>query len=548
MGITRTLARWRALAWALLIVTIVMPTSTIAARQAAETIPTVRGNSAQTGEFPGPGPSADPEIFWRFDTGGGYVNPPVIADGRAFVTGGSGLFAIDAASGARLWQTEFGGSFTSATIAGETLYAGNIDYDRNRTQVVALEAATARPLWVVPTTGRADGVTAAQGHVFVATANPPGSRQATFSALHDASGKVLWQVTADGQFSRPAVAGDLVYVGSADGTLRAFAIADGSEAWRAEVEGGVGSPAVAGDLVVVGSGGALFALDAATGEQRWQFETGAYSALPAIANGQVYVSGSGDHTLDALDAATGETIWSYQADSEMGAPSVADGIVYVGTGSGTLLAIGAEDGKLRWQLPVGSSLATTSAVIADGIAYIGTGTTGELTAVAGGTPTLPSASGTTPTGEGTAEYASQSFGFRLTYDPSVWEPRNPSADSIRLTDGTSYVSISGSRTLPQNAVQCLDESADSLSLTSSRQDYTPMLDASGAPVRQESSWAAFGVYTFIGKSGDTLFERIECRTLPGDRGVVFVLQSGPLDAYDEEATTFEALMSGLSLG
>jgi outer membrane protein assembly factor BamB len=547
MGITRKLARWRAVPWTLLIVAMVMPTSTIAARQAAETIPTVRGNTAQTGEFPGPGPSADPEILWRFDTGGGYVNPPVIADGRAFVTGGSGLFAIDAASGARLWQTEFAGSFSSATIAGETLYAGNID-DTFRTQVVALDMTTARPLWTAPTSGRADGVTAAAGRVFVATANPPGSRQATFSAFHDAAGKALWQVTADGQFSRPAVASDLVYVGSADGTLRAFAIADGREAWRAEVGGWVGSPAIAGDLAVVGSGGTLFALDAATGEGRWQFETGAFSALPAVAGGRVYVSGSGDHTLDALDAATGEPVWSYQADSEMGAPSVADGIVYVGTGSGALLAIGAEDGQLRWQLPVGASLATTSAIVADGIAYVGTGTTGELTAVAGGAPALPGASGTRPTGGATAEYASQSFGFRLTYDPSVWEPRNPSADGIHLTDGISSVSISGSSTLPQDAVPCLDESADSLSLTSSRQDYTPMLDASGAPIRQESPWAAFGVYTFIGKAGDRRFERIECRTLPEGRGVVFALQSGPLDAYDKEATTFEALMSGLALG
>jgi outer membrane protein assembly factor BamB len=77
--------------------------------------------------------------------------------------------------------------------------------------------------------------------------------------------------------------------------------------WRVQTGGMVqASVTVAGGVAYVGSGdGNLYALDAATGEERWRFAAGrAISATPAVANGLVFVT-SRDSVLWAIDAGSG---------------------------------------------------------------------------------------------------------------------------------------------------------------------------------------------------------------------------------------------------
>jgi outer membrane protein assembly factor BamB len=53
----------------------------------------------------------------------------------------------------------------------------------------------------------------------------------------------------------------------------------------------------------------LYALNAATGETRWHYETGgAVDSSPALVDGVVYV-GSDDHYVYALRASDGELVW-----------------------------------------------------------------------------------------------------------------------------------------------------------------------------------------------------------------------------------------------
>jgi len=70
------------------------------------------------------------------------------------------------------------------------------------------------------------------------------------------------------------------------------------------------SPAVANNIIYVGSkDGHLYALDAGTGEVKWDYETRErIISSPAVANEIVYV-GSDDHYIYALDAGTGEEKW-----------------------------------------------------------------------------------------------------------------------------------------------------------------------------------------------------------------------------------------------
>ena len=66
------------------------------------------------------------------------------------------------------------------------------------------------------------------------------------------------------------------------------------------------SPAVAGGVVYVGSGdGRVYALNATTGAQVWNYTTGSFVfSSPAVAGGVVYV-GSFDYKVYALNATTG---------------------------------------------------------------------------------------------------------------------------------------------------------------------------------------------------------------------------------------------------
>jgi outer membrane protein assembly factor BamB len=542
-------------ALAVLILALAIP-ALPAAGQQAPAVTTARGGAAQTGAFPGTGPVADPVVLWRFDTGagcrgsgcpGGFVQPPVIADGIAVIAAGAGLFAVDAATGERRWQSEFGGSFSGAALEDGTVFAGAFGLEPGTTKVIALDVATAAPRWVVDTAGRPVGLAVADGLVVVGTANPPGSRVGTLYALDAATGAEVWRLELDGQVNRPAIADGVVYAGTLAGTLHALAATDGAELWRTDFGADVLSPAVANGLVYVGRGGTLYALDAATGAERWRYDTGAFTALAAVDQERVYVAGSGDPTLDALDAMTGTSLWSFAANTELGGPSVAGGAVYVGAADGTLIAVDAHTGTLLWQIAVGTGLATTSSVIADGVVYVGAGSGGMLTAIGGSAGLAATQPSGAQTGQ-TAVYQSADFGFQLAYDPAIWQSRSESAASISLSDGGSYVSISGSNALPTDAAACLASTVESLAMTSTRQDYAPLRDASGTPIGAESPWAAFAVYTYLARGGTENFERVECRTLPDNRGMVTILHNGRASDFATESVQVETLLTGLDLG
>ena len=94
-------------------------------------------------------------------------------------------------------------------------------------------------------------------------------------------------------------------------------------------------------VVFIGSdGGSLYALDAGTGANIWNYPTGGQVwTAPAVADDKVFF-GSWDHTVYAVDEATGALVWSYftGASRLMGSPAVAYGNVYVGNENGKVYA------------------------------------------------------------------------------------------------------------------------------------------------------------------------------------------------------------------
>jgi outer membrane protein assembly factor BamB len=205
--------------------------------------------------------------------------------------------------------------------------------------------------------------------------------------------------------SSPAVDNGVVYAGSADGGLYAVEAATGKLRWRFDAHGDVNSsPAIAGDTVyVVSLDGRLYAVDTATGRQRWSFATrgehrfvaagnlGAlpsaemmpdpwdfYLSSPSVAGGAVYF-GSGDGSIYAVDAHAGTLRWSYKTgDVVHSSPAVSGGLVYTGSSDTYFYALNAGTGALVWKFKTGDDPKIHlmagipgSAAVANGTVYFG---------------------------------------------------------------------------------------------------------------------------------------------------------------------------------
>lgn len=195
------------------------------------------------------------------------------------------------------------------------------------------------------------------------------------------------------EFTRPAgpisagsaVVGGVVYAPSEDGNLYAVDTERGEEVdgWPVELGAGSGSPpTVADGTVYVGDdSGVVHAIDAGTGEHRWQFGTeGPVEGSATVVDGTVYV-GSSDGVVYAIDAASGaETAWEFDTGTgiEGGvaverSPEGGAETVYAGNTGGAVFALDAATGEPRWEEPfVVRGQVRATPTFADGTVYVGT--------------------------------------------------------------------------------------------------------------------------------------------------------------------------------
>jgi eukaryotic-like serine/threonine-protein kinase len=186
-------------------------------------------------------------------------------------------------------------------------------------------------------------------------------------ALQPESGEVIWEVPRlEGPAGSPAVAGDLVVhaTGSGSGAaLVARQIADGREVWRILTGAApAGGPTAAGDAVFAGTReGLVLAVDAASGEERWRYDTrGLIDAAPAVAEDLVLAvsedDATGQATLFALDAERGgeeeAPVWRFAPQGAASSPAapvaVAGDIAVLASSDATVRGFGLAAGGERW--------------------------------------------------------------------------------------------------------------------------------------------------------------------------------------------------------
>jgi len=184
-----------------------------------------------------------------------------------------------------------------------------------------------------------------------------------------------------------------VYVGSSNNNVYAVDAYDGTKKWSFGTDANVGSsPTVVDGTLYVGSGnhssGNLHALDASDGEEVWSFETDGSVTSPTIVGGTVYFGS--DDTLYAVDAKSGDIKWEFTESSiasiltPNNAPTVVDGTVYFGSAEsegpvgseeyGALYAVNAETGEKKWVFTEPDDFVNSAPTVADGVAYVGRNT------------------------------------------------------------------------------------------------------------------------------------------------------------------------------
>jgi outer membrane protein assembly factor BamB len=223
------------------------------------------------------------------------------------------------------------------------------------------------------------GATVASDSIFVGSLD---GRLVGFKA----DGSLLWPDEEAGMlgtaeakvaiYGTPAVAADLAYVGGYNGKVYAFVLSTGALRWVYPREGNLdsivgGVVTSQGKLYLSTSGGTVHALDAATGDKLWSFETGdKIWSTPAVSGDTLYVT-SFDKKLYALNASNGSQKWDFEIGAtSITTPLVYENTVYIGAFDRRVYAVDVSTGSLRWRSEVeGDKWFWAKAVVQNNVIY-----------------------------------------------------------------------------------------------------------------------------------------------------------------------------------
>jgi len=191
--------------------------------------------------------------------------------------------------------------------------------------------------------------------------------------------EVVWKFKMNSSVSSyrssPVISGDTIYMGSGDGYIYALDAATGTEKWEYKIGGCIwSSPAVSGDTLYIGAEDQfgthppwyLYALNAVTGTEKWKYEIGiALPCSPTVLDGTVYIGirWLGYGSVYALDEATGAEKWKYNTSGDIASsPAVSGDTVYIGSWDNYIYALDAATGTEKWKYKTGGIIHSSPAV------------------------------------------------------------------------------------------------------------------------------------------------------------------------------------------
>jgi outer membrane protein assembly factor BamB len=165
----------------------------------------------------------------------------------------------------------------------------------------------------------------------------------------------------------PVVVGGVVYVASLDKHLYALELATGKQKWKTKLGAAKSSPSVKGDRIYIGDlEGKFYCVNAADGKVLWTFEAEGEIQAAANFHGNNIIFGSHDSSLYCLNP-DGKKLWDTKVDGPINAAAavVGDRTFATGCSDGILHVIDATNGKELGTIDLGGQAIATAAVVDD---------------------------------------------------------------------------------------------------------------------------------------------------------------------------------------
>jgi outer membrane protein assembly factor BamB len=165
----------------------------------------------------------------------------------------------------------------------------------------------------------------------------------------------------------------VAYFGLASGAVYAVDAETGKDRWHFKAERDVwAAPLVITDTIYVAAlDHHIYALDRETGGLRWQKDMiAAVAGEPTFDKGTLFVGTFGNR-LAALDAATGEERWSFTTKNWVwSGPEVGNGVLYFTDVSGNVFAADEATGQQKWAVLPGGQMRARPTLSGDNL-YVG---------------------------------------------------------------------------------------------------------------------------------------------------------------------------------
>ena len=153
----------------------------------------------------------------------------------------------------------------------------------------------------------------------------------------------------------PVASGERLFAALFDGRVAAVSLVDGSELWQVE-RAVVGEPAAGAGLFHAPTPEGLLALDAETGEVRWEAWLEAPVSAPLLWNAGWLIAALENHELLALNAASGGTVWRRTVGGGVSArPTIAGDRLYVPLDNGRVTVLELLTGAAIWERRLGGA-------------------------------------------------------------------------------------------------------------------------------------------------------------------------------------------------
>jgi outer membrane protein assembly factor BamB len=341
-------------------------------------VPFARADSLGRLVQPGPGPTGTPALAWHADVGESHFLP-VLAGGLVIVGSSDGyVLALDAHTGAARWKTTLTAQNHPTTPGGSGAVVDGLVFVADDSTAYALDLATGAKRWSTPVTSTNPRPRVDDGVVYIGTSDG-------MVGLDERTGAPVWHWRGPkgGASGFGPVADGVTYTAGADGRLYAIDIRSATTLWSHQtISDAVGTAEIIGDTIYVGTMqaaatdpvGALYALDRATGSERWMFQSPGHLQVTAgpVRDGTIYLGTAGDGLFEIRDRGT-----SYELVRHVDAPrtqfplSLANDVLYEQRFDGSIGAYATDDLRLLWETDPADDNGSGPPIVTGGFVFAG---------------------------------------------------------------------------------------------------------------------------------------------------------------------------------